>query len=172
MMISPIKVQIHNKSWKPRLATWRRPKHVLFSMNNIGNDSVDLEAYKLLAEKVGKRLTVELTEVGACASLMLQYATKKEADVKPEDIILLCDSIDEVQSKEKRDLFVEKGLNLRYEALKFARHSLLVKLMKNQYDAYVATASFLSPSRIDRWDLPNVQDVPVDNLSTSSLSDS
>jgi len=39
---------------------------------------------------------------------------------------------------------------------------LLAKLMRDDYDAYIATASFLSPSRIPRMQLPNVQDVPYD----------
>jgi hypothetical protein len=34
--------------------------------------------------------------------------------------------------------------------------------MLQDYEAYVATASFLSPSRIPRNQLPNIQDVPYD----------
>jgi beta-carotene isomerase len=34
--------------------------------------------------------------------------------------------------------------------------------MQKDYDAYVATASFLSPSRIPRLQLPNLQDVTID----------
>jgi Beta-carotene isomerase D27-like, C-terminal len=58
--------------------------------------------------------------------------------------------------------------SLRMGALKFQRYELLVKLMQHDYDAYIATASFLSPSRIARMELPNVQDVPF-NTSNNQL---
>ena len=51
---------------------------------------------------------------------------------------------------------------LRRRALQFQRYQGLVQLLQSDYDAYVATASFLSPSRIARNELPNVQDVPYD----------
>merc|ERR1712086_457156 len=50
-------------------------------------------------------------------------------------------------------------------ALEAKRYGYLVKLMKKDYDAYVATASFLCPSRIPRLKLPNVQDVTIDKNS-------
>lgn len=39
---------------------------------------------------------------------------------------------------------------------------MLVKLLKSDYDAYIKTAEFLSPSRIPRTELPNVQEVAYD----------
>ena len=39
--------------------------------------------------------------------------------------------------------------------------------MKQDYDAYIATASFLSPSRIPRMELPNIQDIPFDKMNTA-----
>jgi hypothetical protein len=125
------------------------------------NDSWDTDNLTTIATKVADRLRNELTEVGACASLIFQNAIK--SDIKPEDVIITCDTIDDLKAKGASELFVDDTLHLRYEALKFTRYTLLVKLMEQQYDTYVATASFLSPSRIDRLDLPNVQDVPIDN---------
>jgi hypothetical protein len=57
--------------------------------------------------------------------------------------------------------------------LEFQRYEKLAKLMRKDYDAYVATASFLSPSRIARRNLPNVQDVPFDKdyVSPKGLSE-
>lgn len=113
------------------------------------------------ASKIADRMKKELSEVAACTTLFFQYAFK--SNVKPDDIVVLCDIMDELKENIDSDLFVDETLHLRYETLKLARYSLLVKLMENQYDAYVATASFLSPSRIDRLDLPNVQDVPINS---------
>ena len=48
----------------------------------------------------------------------------------------------------------------------------LTKLMKKDYSAYVTTAEFLSPSRIDRLALPNVQDVPYNKIMPSMASNS
>jgi hypothetical protein len=48
------------------------------------------------------------------------------------------------------------------KALEARRYEYLAKLMQKDYDAYVATASFLSPSRIPRLQLPNLQDVVID----------
>jgi len=56
---------------------------------------------------------------------------------------------------------------LKKSALEFGRYHLLTKLMKKDYEAYVATASFLSPTRIDRLDLPNIQDVPFNDIKPS-----
>lgn len=43
-------------------------------------------------------------------------------------------------------------------------------MMRHDYDAYIATASFLSPSRIPRLELPNLQDVPYDATLASAAS--
>jgi hypothetical protein len=53
----------------------------------------------------------------------------------------------------------QEPLQLRRRALEFQRYQMLVHLQQNDYAAYTATASFLSPSRIPRDQLPNVQDV-------------
>lgn len=49
----------------------------------------------------------------------------------------------------------------RKRALEFRRYELLSKLQSVDYETYVATASFLSPSSIPRDQLPNVQDVTL-----------
>jgi len=58
-------------------------------------------------------------------------------------------------------------LEFKKRAMELGRYHLLTKLMKQDYQAYVATASFLSPSRIPRLDLPNIQDVPLNDIMPS-----
>lgn len=55
--------------------------------------------------------------------------------------------------------YLNQYLSLRRRSHEFGRYHLLVKLLRSNYDAYVSTAEFLSPSRISRMELPNVQDV-------------
>jgi hypothetical protein len=52
---------------------------------------------------------------------------------------------------------------MEQRALRFARTSMLRSMMKDSYDNYVTTATFLS-NRIPRRELPNVQDIPYPNL--------
>ncbi|KAL7564126.1 hypothetical protein ACA910_021101 [Epithemia clementina (nom. ined.)] len=82
--------------------------------------------------------------------------------VTPADIVACCDDLDSLeQTLGKSDLtFKETFMSLRRRALEFRRYLLLAKLQRKDYEAYVATASFLSPSRIPRMELPNVQDIP------------
>ena len=67
------------------------------------------------------------------------------------------------------ELFVD-ALEVRKKAYELGRYHLLTKLMKKDYSSYVTTATFLSPSRIDRLDLPNVQDVPFNDIVPSMAS--
>lgn len=110
-------------------------------------------------DDVLSRLTKEAQEVGECAKILGDAIFKSDTDVKAEDIVQICDTLDALETNE--DLVVAK-LDLRRRALKAKRYEWLVKLMKSDYDAYIATASFLSPSRIPRMELPNLQDVPMD----------
>lgn len=82
------------------------------------------------------------------------------------EIIELCDALDQPT--------VTQTPTAR--ALEYGRYALLQALMRLDYNAYVNTASFLSPSRIPRDQLPNVQDIPlvdltVENTVTSTASD-
>ena len=109
-------------------------------------------------EHVGKQIVSELKEVAECLALSVGSLFLPDKDVTAESIVLLCDEMDNLRRNE--ELFVSKRLDLRRQALEFKRYELLVKLLRRDYDAYVATASFLSPNRIPRKQLPNVQDVP------------
>jgi hypothetical protein len=84
-----------------------------------------------------------------------------QSKVSVEDVVQLCDEIDAVELLHNDDMFVSRELGLRRRALQFKRYELLALLLRKDYSAYVATAAFLSPSRIPRIQLPNVQDVPV-----------
>lgn len=114
-------------------------------------------------------VSAELSEVAECASLVFQYVvSKKDDSVIPEDVVKVCDKLDEdIQQSNTNNIWTKDTLKLRQQALKFSRYHLLIKLMKQDYDAYIATASFLSPSRIPRMDLPNVQDVPFNDIMPS-----
>ena len=50
-------------------------------------------------------------------------------------------------------------LSIRQKCHEFGRYQLLVKLLESNYDTYIKTAEFLSPNRIPRTELPNVQEV-------------
>jgi len=89
------------------------------------------------------------------------YLAKEDGEVTVEDVVLACDRVDESASGEGCDdeLFLNRHLSLRHKSHLFGRYHLLVKLLKSNYDTYIKTAEFLSPSRIPRGELPNVQDV-------------
>ncbi|KAK1735801.1 beta-carotene isomerase D27-like protein [Skeletonema marinoi] len=97
-------------------------------------------------DDVLNKLSAELKELAECSSLIYNYLSKPDKSVSAEDVVLACDAVD-ASSK------------LRQKSHEFGRYQLLVKLLKSDYDAYVTTAEFLSPSRIPRGELPNVQDV-------------
>ena len=122
------------------------------------------------------RLTEEAKEIGNCASILFLALFKPDQNVGAEDIVKICDTLDEVKSDmASSELFVSKELELRRRVTEIQRYEWLAKLLKTDYDAYTATASFLSPSRIPRMQLPNVQDVPLSKdasiMPTSVASD-
>ena len=118
------------------------------------------------------RILAELKEAGDSISLAYNYLSQQVEDVTPEDIVKICDAIDaQVQASEtKNDKLITESVEMKKKALELGRYHSLVKLMKKDYDSYVATAAFLSPSRIDRLDLPNVQDVPFNDIMPSMAS--
>jgi len=127
------------------------------------------------ASSVGDRLTAELQDGYKSFSIVTKYITMDASQVKAEDIVKLCDDIDSLQLQQDQikldddddQILLSQQIQLRKQAMTLGRYHLLTKLMKNDYEAYVATASFLSPSRIPRLDLPNVQDVPFNDIAPS-----
>ena len=111
------------------------------------------------AEEWMSRIGDEVKEISQCASIVASAVLLPADKVKAEEIVTICDDIDALETN---NLFVTQQLNLRRLALETKRYEYLAKLMQHDYDAYIATASFLSPSRIPRLKLPNVQDVPID----------
>lgn len=135
-----------------------------------GSLFAEVDSYNLSA--VGDRIVAELTEASMSFSVMYSFLSRDASKVSPEDIVKICDSIDEEESRLKNkagddDQLLLDAIALKKKSLEFGRYQLLVKLMKHDYDAYVATAAFLSPSRIPRLDLPNVQDVPLNDIKPS-----
>jgi hypothetical protein len=170
------------------------------SSDDGGNDD---DVVKLVANKVDNvdatldldsllvRASSEFDELSHCLSIAYGYLSKSDRDITPMDIISACDAIDDLvgaspspsrspspsPSGPSSLLFVNR-ISLRRRVHEYGRYRLLVGMMKADYDAYVKTSEFLSPNRISRIDLPNVQDVEyrtktmdVEELSTySSLS--
>jgi hypothetical protein len=110
-------------------------------------------------EVIKDRLVREVEEIFGSARVVTAALVQSDDQVIPEEIVKVCDELDEIRLDD--NLFTSKPLQLRRRALEFIRYMMLAKLMRKDYDAYVATASFLSPSRIPRVQLPNVQDVPL-----------
>jgi hypothetical protein len=104
------------------------------------------------------QMTAEAKEVAACVSIVGSALFEKNVDA--EDIVKICDTLDETSTEP--NLWVSRQLDLRRRVLEIQRYEWLAKLLKSDYEAYTATASFLSPSRIPRSELPNLQDVPID----------
>mmetsp|Transcript_31952 Transcript_31952/g.77246 ORF Transcript_31952/g.77246 Transcript_31952/m.77246 type:complete len:478 (+) Transcript_31952:213-1646(+) len=117
-------------------------------------------------------ISSELWELSECASLAYGYLSKPDGEVTAEDVVVACDAADAAAASPTDDgsatLYIDRYLSLRRKSHELGRYHLLVKLLKTDYDAYVKTAEFLSPSRISRGDLPNVQDVAyVDYIASS-----
>mmetsp|Transcript_28007 Transcript_28007/g.41668 ORF Transcript_28007/g.41668 Transcript_28007/m.41668 type:complete len:468 (-) Transcript_28007:279-1682(-) len=128
--------------------------------------TTSLESPTTNEEDISSHLLAEGKEIYESLALALQYITQKDDSVSAEDIVKICDEIDTIRTPntndaERKNLFAVSTLNIRMNALTASRYQLLIKMLKTNYDAYVATASFLSPSRIPRSELPNVQDVPM-----------
>ncbi|KAL9182618.1 hypothetical protein ACHAXT_013270 [Thalassiosira profunda] len=117
------------------------------SLSNEGSDVLD-------------KIAAELKELSECASIAYGYLSKPDSSVTAEDVVLACDAVDgAAPSGDSAELYLDQYLSLRQKAHELGRYHLLVKLLKSDPDAYAKTAEFLSPSRIARGDLPNVQDV-------------
>jgi Beta-carotene isomerase D27-like, C-terminal len=118
---------------------------------------------------IGKQFLAEIQEVSACLAIAAGSVLKSStaATTATTDIVALCDEIDGLENndddQDETTLATlatrREPLQLRRRALEFQRYQMLVHLMQSDYAAYTATASFLSPSRIPRQQLPNVQDV-------------
>ena len=110
-----------------------------------------------------QQIAAEAKELAECASLAIGSILKPDDKVTAQDIVQVCDTLEATSTDP--NLYVSRQLQLRKRALEVQRYEYLVKLMKTDYDGYIATASFLSPSRIPRLQLPNLQDVTVDKNS-------
>jgi hypothetical protein len=152
------KEEQHNLATAARTTTRHRysakPFTVAFSSSNLN-----------AVESAGNQFLEEIKEATSCLGIVVSALLKPTDKIKPEDAVRICDDLDnlqDLQPQPPKDLFTSRVLQLRRRAMEFQRYEMLVALMKNDYDAYVATASFLSPSRIPRMQLPNVQDVLYD----------
>lgn len=114
-------------------------------------------ADKVYSSSAWARLVAEAEEFAECIGVIIGTIIQPDSAATVETIVKACDEIDQLKIKED---IMSRNLSLRRRVLEFRRYQLMGKLLRCDYDAYVATASFLSPSRIPRIQLPNVQDVP------------
>jgi len=135
-----------------------------------------LELENIDWEGLGSRVWHEVKHISGSLGTAAKPLFKSDDSVTPEAIVAVCDELDahlariEESSNADTRTTSSVSLSIRKRALKFQRYELLAKLMRQDYDAYIATASFLSPSRIPRLELPNVQDVPYDKAATAATT--
>ena len=127
---------------------------IIYSRNHAPFLSMSSSPSTAGASEWASRLIEESKEIATCANLVLSAILLPSEKVEAEDIVKICDEIDAISTT--------TSSSLRTKALEARRYEYLAKLMQNDYDAYVATASFLSPGRIPRLQLPNLQDVVID----------
>ena len=110
-----------------------------------------------------KIIQEETKELILCSQLFVETYTKKsKGTLNAQDIVQVCDELDEENDKTRhRNNKVGDILRVRQWVLEHRRYEWLATMLQTDYEAYIATASFLSPSRIPRNQLPNVQDVPL-----------
>jgi hypothetical protein len=142
------------------------------SINTALSDATTIEKPPIDWEALGKKLIEEVSEISSCLQLAFQpfvESSKKKNDAAQAQatLVQICDEIDQWQPNQ--ELWTSRELQLRKRALEFQRYERLCQLLSSNYDAYVATASFLC-SRIPRDQLPNVQDVPFSAQATTIIS--
>jgi Beta-carotene isomerase D27-like, C-terminal len=138
-------------------------------------------------EDVGSMLLEEAKDVSKSIALAFTPLVQSDSSTTAQDILQICDELDALDSG-STEVDGNSGATrqdggtgssqsptsaaLRRQALKFARYELLSKLMRSDYSSYVTTATYLSPSRIPRCELPNVQDIPYsqDSMSATTAS--
>ncbi len=118
--------------------------------------AIDL-ADRIYTSSAWGRLFAEAEELVECIGVAMGTLVQPDSSATVDTILKVCDDIDQLKVQEE---LMSRNLSLRRTVLEFRRYQLLGKLLRCDYNAYVATASFLSPSRIPRTQLPNVQDVP------------
>mmetsp|Transcript_13380 Transcript_13380/g.19684 ORF Transcript_13380/g.19684 Transcript_13380/m.19684 type:complete len:412 (-) Transcript_13380:102-1337(-) len=137
-----------------------KPTEAVLKSSTQDVTSVDLE-------KLGARVKNEAVETFESLSIAAEPIFRSDESVSAEEIVQVCDEIDAINPRS--GLVVSDTIGLRKSCLEFKRYELLSKLMRKDYDGYIAVCSFLSPSRIPRFSLPNLQDVPLGDTSSVGL---
>jgi Beta-carotene isomerase D27-like, C-terminal len=95
---------------------------------------------------------------------VIQTFTLADRDVTPNQVLEICDEINRIKAESTSDTMTWDWLRdqIRTWSLQQRRYELLVKMMRANYTTYVTTAAFLGDGvyGLERWQLPNVQDVP------------
>jgi len=145
----------------------------LYATSDNSSNGMIMDDLQQQATKLGKVLIEEWNQVSNILQRFLSLSTKHQ--VSADDILQVCDDIDainnvslgigstETREADKSMRSLTSRFNLEQRALRFARYRMLIKMMKENYDAYVTTATFLS-NRIPRQELPNLQDIPYPEL--------
>ena len=111
-------------------------------------------------ESTSRDILEQAKDISSSIRMAVGLLFQPDDSVQADDIVALCDTIDEAHTTTTTSTN-SVAQWVRLQALHFQRYELLTKLMRKDYASYIATASFLSPSRIPRLSLPNVQDVPI-----------
>ena len=107
---------------------------IIYSRNHAPCLSMSSSPSTAGASEWASRLIEESKEIATCANLVLSAILLPSEKVEAEDIVKICDEIDAISTT--------TSSSLRTKALEARRYEYLAKLMQNDYDAYVATASF------------------------------
>lgn len=123
-------------------------------------------------ENFGMQLLEDIQYVATSLVKATSPLLQLDSSATAQEIIKVCDEIDELEKDKNSEGWKEDWrLSLRRRALRFRRYELLVQLMRHDSASYTATASWLSPSRIPRLELPNVQDVSSLDNNTNNNKD-
>jgi len=113
---------------------------------------------------IQKQILAEMKEFQICSQLWIEtysrifFPKDKSKKIDPKDIVQVCDDLDDIIINE--GLWTSRTIQLRQRTLEHRRYEWLTTLLQEDYQAYINTAGFLSPTKIPRRQLPNVQDVP------------
>lgn len=120
-------------------------------------------------DNAGAALWAEISHVAGSVSLAAAPLFQPDDSATAQAIVQVCDELDAVKLRGD-DGTSRWTRTLRQRALRFKRYELLAKLLRHDAASYVAAASFLSPTRIPRLQLPNLQDVPYDDKAAAAAA--
>ena len=160
---SKTKLDISNMKGSMNLSSILRRERVIGNKwklhSTATNNDKSLNPETLLAEGVSAFTTF-------LSYYSKSFTTYNEKNTNQETIQSIVQEIMDIcQKLESMTSSPMESSDLILRAMRYGRYSLLQRLMRMDYDAYVNVASFLSPITIPREELPNLQDIPYTNVT-------